>query len=86
MHYKDSASRSDWGRAYAINQQAVVNTNSVNSKIIPDLRGMGLKDALYLLESMDVHVLAKGKGKVVNQSLAAGLPVQKNEVVTLELE
>jgi len=86
MSYHDSASRSDWGRVYAINRQAVVNTNNVNSKIIPNLKGMGLKDALYLLESMNVRVVAKGKGKVVNQSLVAGLPVQKNEVVTLELE
>ena len=86
VSYQDSASRSNWGRVYAVNQQAVVNTDNVNSKIIPNLKGMGLKDALYLLESMDVRVVAKGKGKVVNQSLVAGFPVQKNQVVTLELE
>jgi cell division protein FtsI (penicillin-binding protein 3) len=58
----------------------------VNAQIIPNLKGMGLKDALYLLEEMDVKVLAKGKGRVVGQSLLPGLPVQKNQVVTLELE
>jgi len=86
MSYKDSASRADWGRLYANNHQTVVNMETVNAKIIPNLRGMGLKDALYLLESMDVRVLAKGKGKVVSQSLVPGVQIQKNQVVTLELE
>ena len=86
MSYKDSASRSDWGRMYANNQQTVVNTEMVKAKVIPNLRGMGLKDALYLLENMDVRVLAKGKGKVVSQSLVPGMQIQKNQVITLELE
>jgi cell division protein FtsI (penicillin-binding protein 3) len=86
LKYKDSASRADWARMYENNQEAVVNTEMVSTKIIPNLRGMGLKDALYLLESMDVKVLAKGKGKIVSQSLLPGLPIQKNQVVTLELE
>jgi cell division protein FtsI (penicillin-binding protein 3) len=86
MTYKDSATRSDWARIYANNQVAVLNLEKVNTQIIPNLKGMGLKDALYLLEEMDVKVLAKGKGRVVGQSLLPGLPVQKNQVVTLELE
>jgi len=39
---------------------------------IPDLSGMGLKDALYLLEPLGLHVTVSGIGKVKNQSLPVG--------------
>ena len=31
---------------------------------MPDVKGMGLKDALYLLENINIKVIMKGKGKV----------------------
>jgi cell division protein FtsI (penicillin-binding protein 3) len=86
LSYRDSAYRGDWSRMYSNNEEAVVNQENIKKQTIPNLRGMGLKDALYLLESMDVKVVAKGKGKVVNQSLLPGLRVEKNQMVTLELE
>jgi cell division protein FtsI (penicillin-binding protein 3) len=44
-----------------------------------------LKDALYLLESMDLRVSAKGRGKVKTQSMEPGTALQKNETITLQL-
>jgi cell division protein FtsI (penicillin-binding protein 3) len=52
---------------------------------MPDLRGMGLKDAVYLLESMNLKVSAKGKGKIKQQSIDPGAGISKNQKVTLEL-
>jgi cell division protein FtsI (penicillin-binding protein 3) len=46
---------------------------------------MGLKDALYLLESMGVKVAVKGRGKVSAQSIAPGSNVAKGTSVVLEL-
>ncbi len=51
---------------------------------MPDLKGMGLKDALYLLENMGVKVSVKGKGKVIHQSLAPGTALTKDRAVVLE--
>lgn len=53
---------------------------------VPDVNGMGLKDALYLLGNSGLRPLVKGSGKVVRQSLAAGLRVAKNYQIVLELE
>jgi cell division protein FtsI (penicillin-binding protein 3) len=36
------------------------------------VRGMGLKDALFLLEGIGLNVQVKGRGKVSVQSLAPG--------------
>jgi len=52
---------------------------------MPDLRGMGLRDAVFLLESMHLKVLAKGKGKIKQQSIDPGAGITKNQKVTLEL-
>jgi cell division protein FtsI (penicillin-binding protein 3) len=63
-------------------QSQVYNTSS---SVIPDLRGMGLKDALYVLENNGLSVQINGKGKVVGQSITAGSPVNKGQSIILYL-
>jgi len=53
---------------------------------MPDVRGMGLKDALYLLENLGLKVMMKGRGKVQTQSIVAGTPLTKGTPVTIELD
>jgi cell division protein FtsI (penicillin-binding protein 3) len=52
---------------------------------MPNVKGMGLKDAIYLLENMGLKVQVKGKGKVMNQSIAPGSALVKSNTVMLEL-
>jgi cell division protein FtsI (penicillin-binding protein 3) len=63
----------------------VLYTRAVGDSSMPEVRGLGLKDALYLLENMHLKVRAKGKGKVSMQSIPAGMAIAKNQVVTIEL-
>ena len=47
---------------------------------------MGLRDAVYLLESHGYKVESKGRGKIVEQSPEAGSKINsKTECVTLSL-
>jgi cell division protein FtsI (penicillin-binding protein 3) len=52
---------------------------------MPDVTGMGVKDALFLLEQMGLKVFVNGKGAVVNQSIVPGSLVAKGSTVILEL-
>jgi cell division protein FtsI (penicillin-binding protein 3) len=52
----------------------------------PDVRGMGLQDAVYLLENKGILVKVLGKGSVVKQSLEAGSNYEKGVEIVLELE
>ena len=52
---------------------------------MPVVVGMGLKDAVYMLENKGLKVLASGRGRVINQSLAAGTAFKKGQTVTLLL-
>jgi cell division protein FtsI (penicillin-binding protein 3) len=49
------------------------------------VRGMGLKDALYLLENKNLQVAIRGKGKVRTQSVDPGTAISKKQTVTIEL-
>ncbi|MEP7196384.1 MAG: penicillin-binding protein [Saprospiraceae bacterium] len=54
---------------------------------IPDLTGMGLRDALFLLDKIGVRVKVYGTGKVVRQSITAGtLNSDKNSLLEINLE
>jgi cell division protein FtsI (penicillin-binding protein 3) len=53
--------------------------------LMPDLMGMGLRDAVYLLESMGMKPLFNGKGLVASQLPLAGDTMVKGQVVELKL-
>jgi hypothetical protein len=52
--------------------------------IMPDLYGLNLKDALYLLERY-VKVMVTGSGGIVNQSIKRGEHFINGSVIRLEL-
>ena len=54
--------------------------------IIPDVIGMGARDAVFLLEKRGVKVKLTGRGKVTGQSLPAGHKIQKGEWCVLTLD
>jgi cell division protein FtsI (penicillin-binding protein 3) len=86
LHFQDSAGNAEWSRWYGYSNQTVLNEKKVQKSLVPDVKGMGLKDALYILENMHMRVIAKGVGKVKSQSLQPGSPYSKNEMLTLELD
>jgi cell division protein FtsI (penicillin-binding protein 3) len=52
---------------------------------MPNVIGMGLKDALYILENLDLNVETTGRGSIREQSIPPGEPVEKGEKVLLEM-
>ena len=52
---------------------------------MPDLKGMGLQDAIYLLESYGLIVEIKGSGAVQYQSISKGKKFFEGSVIKLEL-
>lgn len=53
---------------------------------VPNVIGMGARDAVFLLESRGVKTRIAGRGKVTQQSIAPGTTVKKNMVCLLKLE
>ncbi len=53
--------------------------------LVPDVRGMSLRDAIYLLENSGLRVRYSGKGRVLRQSPAHGARVYEGSVVSLDM-
>lgn len=57
----------------------------LNASLIPDVMGMGARDALYLLEKSGLRVNLNGSGKVVAQSLRPGQRLVKGTTISVTL-
>jgi cell division protein FtsI (penicillin-binding protein 3) len=53
--------------------------------LVPEVRGMGLKDAVFLLENKGLVVEVYGRGKVVQQSIRPGAKIKKGDKIILTL-
>ncbi|WP_069661018.1 penicillin-binding protein [Arcticibacter eurypsychrophilus] len=80
------ASNSEFIHPVDTSNGASVRGVIVNSKQVPDISGMGLKDAIFLLSDFGLRPIVKGSGKVVKQSLEAGTRIIKGYPITIELK
>ena len=78
--------RRGWGSA-TVDSLAVVDIKSLRPErgVMPDVRRMGLKDALFLLEQCGLRVTVEGSGAVREQSIAPGQPIRGGEAVLIRL-
>ena len=65
--------------------ELISSNKIVIAGVVPDVKGMGLRDAIYLLESSGLQVKVDGKGVVKNQSLPAGTKILKGAFITITL-
>jgi cell division protein FtsI (penicillin-binding protein 3) len=86
--YADSNASGLWrnaslsGKKATLAEPAELNTAQ---NIMPNFVGMGLKDALYLLENKGLTATISGKGKVISQSLYPGTSFKKGQKIILML-
>ena len=63
-----------------------IEEKSDSLKLIPSVIGMGLKDALLVLEQEGIKVRVKGHGCVKEQIPESGNKFNKGDVVTITLK
>ncbi len=86
LRYVDSSRRADeWIDLNARNANIIFNRKEVSNSTMPQLKGMGLKDVVYLCENMGLKVNVKGKGRVAVQSILPGQIIAKGQLVNVEL-
>ena len=69
-----------------IKEKPQLQQEKVSAHTIPNLTGMGARDAVYALEKRGVKAVIKGRGKVKSQSLYAGTDVKQGMKCELYLE
>ena len=76
-----------WGKAVnTTNYADLKQQTNYKQQLVPDVKGMGAKDAVYLLESQGLRVRLTGMGKVTAQSITPGSYLHKGQTITLTLK
>ncbi|NDV47573.1 PASTA domain-containing protein [Paludibacter sp. 221] len=80
-----SGESGEWVKSEITENETTIKPLALDNEKIPDVRGMGAKNAIYLLENMGLNVQINGRGKVVSQNILAGTQATKGRNITLTL-
>jgi len=81
----DFPENSSWMRTSTKDTIVVIKPIKIIPGLVPDVVGMGLKDAVYLLENNGMKIRFEGKGVVKKQSIQPGKRIEKGQIIKLEL-
>ncbi|MBK8805852.1 MAG: PASTA domain-containing protein [Bacteroidales bacterium] len=85
LDYALTSSASEWVMSSVEDQKLVLNTRTIKEFVVPNVKGMGLRDAVYLLEKQGLQVEVKGYGIVKQQSLVPGQTIKNGDRIIIEL-
>ena len=75
-----------WGTVNQDGNKLTFKEEKINRvNLVPDVKGMGARDAVYLLEKHGIKTIVVGRGRVIEQSIAPNDKVQKGMKCTLRL-
>lgn len=85
----ENLSDAEWTLTYAKEEQVELKarniTDDLQRNIMPNVVGMGLQDAIFLLENYGLKVQFSGKGSIKGQSIPKGSSIRKGQNITLQL-
>lgn len=81
-----SKNNEEYGVVKTKDKSLSLKVNPMIDNLMPNVVGMDLRDAFYVLENAGLRIRYTGKGKVKKQSIKAGKKYQKGNIVALELE
>ena len=82
----ESMTAEEWVFGKIESKKIVWKGNTLNQDLVPNVKGMTLKDALFLLENKGLIVRYIGSGKVVEQSIRAGTKATRGRKITITLQ
>lgn len=86
VKYRDDSQGSDYVVAINADGKLDLQQRYINKKTVPNVVGMPLNDAVYLLENFGLRVFATGNGKVTSQSQKAGTTIIQGTRINLTLK
>ncbi|MFC2104839.1 penicillin-binding transpeptidase domain-containing protein [Bacteroidota bacterium] len=76
---------SDWVLTTKLDSCVKLSNRTITQNLMPNVKGMGVKDAVFILENLGLSVELQGRGTILKQSIAAGSRVSKGDLVLLEM-
>ena len=66
-------------------ENVTLNERKINETLIPNVKGMALEDAVYILENLGLQVSVEGRGVIRQQSIVPGEKLIKGSKILLKL-
>ncbi|MFC0877672.1 penicillin-binding protein [Saccharicrinis sp. FJH2] len=85
VNIKDETREGDWAHTYNKGDHIEVKPLSIIDGLVPNVLGMGAKDALFLLENAGLSVRMSGVGRVVEQSISPGSRITGHSTIYIRL-
>jgi cell division protein FtsI (penicillin-binding protein 3) len=81
----DEDVNSDWVLTTRLDSCVKFSNRIITENLMPNVKGMGVKDAVFILENVGLSVELQGRGTILNQSVAPGTRISKGDLVVLEM-
>ena len=82
---EDKEVTTDWINTQKEEDEIMLSNRRIIDNLMPNVVGMGAKDAVYLLENLGLHVQLVGRGNIKKQSILSGSRIHEGQKVILEL-
>ncbi|MFY0591420.1 penicillin-binding protein [Roseivirga sp.] len=77
--------QAEWVRSTVSNNAIIWKENHDGEDLVPNVKGMSLRDAIYILENIGLKVSVTGSGRVEKQSVPAGRRITQGARIKIEL-
>ncbi len=75
------ATNARWAILNPFQDELSIQKRKIVADIVPDVVGMGIRDAIYVLENLGLKVRFDGRGRVISQSLTPGTTISGQEII-----
>lgn len=83
--HKEGLVSDEWGKTRLRDKAVDWKPNVIKASLVPDVVGMSLRDAIFILENQGLDVVVDGHGRVVKQSAIAGTKIGKDKRIEIKL-
>ena len=80
-----AANPEEWVKTVSNESRVEMSVNDTDQALVPDVSGLPLRDALFILENKGMRVNYSGKGRVKDQSISPGTALKPNAIINLVL-
>jgi len=82
---QSEAQDADWIMTQTGDSAVTISPRQIKKRLVPNVVGMGLRDAVFLLENQGLQVAVEGRGMVKSQSIKAGKVARNGMKIKLYL-
>lgn len=79
------STQAPWAISQKADSTVILRSRIFKDGLVPDVKGMGARDAVYLLESLGMKVNLHGRGYVREQSVQPGSRITNGSKITIHL-